>query len=424
MNRFAILAMLVLLLAACTADAPTDADPTADATLIQANLPRQLDPAVDAAQIAQLTAGNNQFAFYLYHAIRATDDGNLIYSPYSVSLAFSMVYAGARGQTEAEMAQVLHFLPQDVHHLTFNALDQRLAALGAGDDDGRFQLNIANAVWGQIGLPFNEAYLEILAQQYGAGLRASDFVQQPDAARQEINDWIADQTADRIKDMLAPGVIDSATRLVLANAIYFNAAWRVPFNADQTENGPFTLLDGRQVAVPLMRQYAARILYAEGEGYQVGVLPYSSDGVQMVVILPNEGEFAAVEAALTADFIAQARRQAEMRDTRLTMPRFEFDADLDLQQLLISLGMTDAFSGAANFNGIVEGGGLYISDALHRGTITVNEEGTEAAAATVIVMAESAMEPAELSLDRPFIFAIVAGETGDILFLGRVVDPS
>ena len=449
MKRLGLLTTILLLLAACTpattppAATPPPAPPTAatpvapapesdlirpEPDLIRADLPRLLAPDVDQTEIERLVQAHNQFAFDLYQAIRAESDKNLIYSPYSIWQAFAMVYAGARGQTEVEMAAVLRFLPQELHHLAFNALDQRLAALAAGDsndeESDRFELTIANAVWGQIGLPFRQAYLEILAQQYGAGLRASDFAQQPEAAREEINGWIAEQTAERIQDILPPGVITPNTRLVLANAIYFNAAWRFPFNEAATQDGPFTLLDGRQVTVPLMRESGMRVLYAEGPDYQAVTLPYAGDGVQMMIILPATGQFAAVEAALSADFLDGLRRQTELRDVTLTMPRFEFDSDLDLRQLLTSLGMVESFGGAADFSGIVEGGGLFISDALHRGTITVDEEGTEAAAVTVIILAESMLETAEVTLDRPFIFTIMEQQTGTLLFVGRVLNPA
>jgi serpin B len=424
MKQFTLLTIIILLLVACT---PADTPP-AQAELIQADLPRLVEPQVDEAQMEQLVQGNNSFAFDLYHAIREESADNLIYSPYSISLAFSMVYAGARGQTEAEMAQVLHFLPQDEHHPAFNALDQYLASLAEDEDgdeeNGRFQLNIANAVWGQVGLPFEEAYLATLAQQYGAGLRASNFVEQPEEARQEINDWIAQQTEERIEDILPPGAIDPTTRLVLANAIYFNAGWLFPFSAPATEDGPFTLLDGSQVTVPLMQHRAARIPYAEGPDYQAVALPYEGQSVEMLVIVPQPGHFEAVEAALSADFLNEVRGQAELRDVQLIMPRFEFDTDLDLQALLTGMGLGNPFGGGADFSGIVAGDGLYISDALHRGTITVDEEGTEAAAATVIAMTVSALETAEVTMDRPFIFAIIEQDTGAILFLGRVMNPA
>jgi serpin B len=321
---------------------------------------------------------------------------------------------------------VLHFLPQAEHHPAFNALDQYLASLAEDGDeeDGRFQLNIANAVWGQIGLPFEDAYLATLAQQYGAGLRASDFIEQPEEARQEINDWIAQQTEERIQDILPPGAIDPTTRLVLVNAIYFNAGWLFPFDADATGDGPFTLLDGSQVSVPLMQHSAARIPYAEALDYQAVALPYAGQDVEMLVILPQPGHFEAVEAALSADFLNEVRGQTQLRDVQLIMPRFEFDTDLDLQALLTGMGLANPFGGGADFSGIVAGGGLYISDALHKGSITVDEEGTEAAAATVTVMAESALETAEVTLDRPFIFAIIEQDTGAILFLGRVMNPA
>jgi serpin B len=340
-----------------------------------------------------------------------------------------MVYAGARGETESQMADVLHYLPQEGQHPTANALQQRTAELGRDDQtlDGGdpFELHIANAIWGQRDYPFREAYLETLARHYGAGLRTIDFAADPDAARERVNEWIAEQTADRIKDMVPPNVIDAATRLVLANAIYFRASWLYPFDREGTEEGPFEVLDGSEISVPLMHRDTVRMPYAEGEGYQAAMIPYDGGTVDMVVILPEPGRFGEIEQELSAEFFNIIRDQAQVHDVALTMPRFDFETDLPLGRRLQEMGMTDAFSLAdADFGGIVEGGGLYISAALHKANITTDEAGTEAAAATVVAMRESAMERAELSLDRPFILAITDNELGLILFLGRVVNPA
>jgi len=236
---------------------------------------------------------------------------------------------------------------------------------------------------------------------------------------------VAEQTAERIQDILPPGVITPDTRLVLANAIYFDAAWQFPFNADATQDGPFTLLDGSQVTVPLMQRSGTQMLHAAGPGYEAVLLPYVGDTVQMMVILPEDGQFAAVEAALSADFLNQVRRQFQLRDVTLTMPRFEFDTNLGLKDLLSGMGMQVPFSEAADFSGIAADSDLFISDALHRGTITVDEEGTEAAAATVIIVGvTSIVESVAVTLDRPFIFTIMDQQTGTILFLGRVLNPA
>jgi serpin B len=394
---------------------------------ISADRPRVEPSAAGTAQMAELAAGVNRFALDLYHAVDEQGDGNLIYSPSSIALAFSMVYAGARGETEAQMATVLGFLPQESHHPAANALERYLTTLGsgapaAGEGQGEaFRLNIANAVWGQRGLPFEDAYLQALAAHYGAGVRTADFAANPEGSRQAVNAWVTDRTAGRIEDALPPGAIDPLTRLVLANAIYFKAAWLFPFEADATVDGPFTLLDGSQVTVPLMRRGTARMPYAGGDGYQSVVLPYVGDSVEMVVIVPQAGRFEEIDAGLSAGFLTRVRATSETRDVTLTMPRFAFESDLDLASLLSDMGMPAPF-GPADFSGISRDADLSISAALHRATIAVDEQGTEATAATAIAMPTSAMQTAQLTIDRPFIFAIVERETGAILFLGRVTN--
>ncbi len=405
---------------------PTSVPPLAPtAQLVRADVSRGETPNVTQNEIDQLVRGQNDFAWNLYRAATNGSGDNLIFSPYSIGQAFSLVYAGARGTTESEMQDVLNYLPQNTQHAAFNALDQRLAKLGDDETQGEgepFTLRSANAVWGQRGFPFQQAYLETLAQHYDAGLRTADFVGQSAAVADEINRWVAEQTENRIKNIVGPEQITPDTRLVLANAVYFNAAWMIPFSAQETKDGPFTTLAGDEVTVPLMHG-TVRVPYMEGDGYQAVQLPYTNSSVDMLVILPHADRFANVEQQINADFIDTIRNRGEAYDVTLTMPRWEFESDLNLVELLMSMGMKQPFSSAANFSGIGDGG-LFISDAVHRGTITVDEEGTEAAAATIIGMATSAYPTAEMALNRPFIFAIVERDTGTILFVGRVTNPA
>ena len=402
--------------------------------LLRAEVERAAPPSLTSTQVEELIAANNAFATDLYRVATADSEENVIFSPYSVSLAFSMAYAGARGETEAQMQEALHFLPQEEQHAGFNALDQHLGQLSAAAEAGGdgavmesgepFHLRIANAAWGQQDFPFREAYLQTLGRQYGAGMRALDFSADPEAARQLINEWIAGATEERIRNMIPPDVISGDTRLVLANAIYFYGAWLFPFNEEMTEDGPFTLLDGSTVTTPLMHQRTARVPFTEGEGYRAVALPYTGQKADMLLILPDEERYTEVEGQLDADFLENVRGQLETRDVTLTLPQFDFESDVNLKAELQAMGMTDPFSSAADFSGMVEGGSLYISDALHKATITVDEVGTEATAATVIAMEESAMERGEFQATRPFMLAIVERETGTLLFLGRVLNPA
>jgi serine protease inhibitor len=411
---------LVVLLAGCHS-------PGSKGQLLQSDLPRVVSPDVTDAQVGQLVSGNNAFAFDFYHAIPAGDTDNLVFSPYSIWLAFSMLYAGAQGETETQMSQVLHFLAQENQHTALNAVDQGLQALGEARSDeeegGPFQLSLANALWGQQGYPFMQPYLDVLAEQYAAGLRLVDFQASPEAARQAINAWVAKETMGRIEEIAPPGSLDSSTRLVLANAIYFKAGWAYSFDPDATADGRFTLLGGSRVTVPQMH-LQIRLQYLQGEGFQAVRLPYVNQAVDMWVILPAEGQFEALQSQLNSAWLEDVRNQAGAREVILTLPRFDFESDLTLLELMQHMGLTAAFCPGQDFGGMAEGGGLCIANALHRATITVDEQGTEAAAATIAMIEVSKVEEVEMTIDRPFLFAILVRDTGLILFLGQVLDPS
>jgi len=397
---------------------------------VASDLARVRSPEVSEADMEALVEGNTAFALDLYqHLAEAQGDENLFYSPYSISLALAMTYAGARGETEQQMADALHYtLPQDRLHPAFNSLDQALVNRGEGaegkDEEG-FRLNIANAIWGQEDYVFLQDFLDTLARNYGAGMRVLDFASAAEEARVTINAWVSERTEGRIEELIPRGVIGSATRLVLTNAIYFNAAWAQPFQEGQTSDGTFHLLDDGEVTVPMMQQIAS-FGYAEEEGYQAVELPYDGNELSMVVVLPEAGGFVDFEAALDAERMGGIVEALERREVALTMPRFEFDSGFSLNDALKALGMEDAFSEAADFSGMTGTTELFISSVIHKAFVSVDEAGTEAAAATAVVMAEKAMpaEPVELRVDRPFVFLIRDIETGAVLFVGRVVDPA
>ena len=392
-------------------------------------------PAAASADLADLVDGNSAFAFDLFQALKA-QDGNLFYSPHSISVALAMTYAGAAGETASQMAETLRFLlPGDRLHPAFNALDHELASRGAdvrGQGGERFRLNIVNAVWGQQGHEFQEAFLDVLAESHRAGVRPADFGGAPEESRRAINDWVAERTEDRIRDLIPPGIINPLTRMVLTNAVYFNASWSVPFGEAETRDRPFQLLDGSSVAVPTMRT-EQELLYGAGDGYQAVDLPYAGHELSMTVIVPDRGRFAAFEDSLDATFVDRIIDGLRYRYVTLDLPRFEFESQFRLGEALKSMGMPDAFdSTASDFSGMDgrsclagDPGCLYIGAVLHKAFVSVDEAGTEAAAATAVVMqAESARPaPVAVTVDRPFLFLIRDRETGAILFVGRVVRP-
>ncbi len=402
--------------------------------IVAALLAGQTSPHQAVAQTdpARLASDNTAFAFDLYHALAADPEaGNLIYSPYSVSLALAMTYGGARGETARQMAETLHFtLPGDELHPAFHALQEALARPAEVPGEQPLELNIANAIWGQAGFPFRAAYLDLLAAFYEAGLRELDFLAAPEDARQTINDWVSQETEDRITDLLPPGSIQSDTRLVLTNAIYFYGAWRSAFEEALTAEGVFHLLDGGEVAVPMMRQ-TEHFGYAAGEGYQAVQLPYQGGRAAMLILLPDEGRFLAFENALDAARLAAALDALGPAELALTMPRWEHESEFSLVETLKALGMPDAFEeGRADFSGMADlataGGNLFISEVVHKAFIRVDEQGTEAAAATGVVVGITAMgpPPIEVTLDRPFIYVIYDLETEAVLFAGRVLNPA
>lgn len=419
-----VLGLLTSSLTGCSLPGPAS---SVKAEVARSDRPRLAAPAGEAAAVPELVAGNTEFALDLYRIVGDTDR-NVFYSPYSISLALAMTYAGARGDTAQEMADTLHFsLPPEQLHPAWNALDQALAGRGqqTAAEGERFRLHIANALWGQQGHPFEAEFLDLLAERYGAGLRLLDYAAAPEPARQAINRWVEEQTEEKIRDLLPPGSISEMTRLVLSNAIYLNASWMHPFNKDATRDGAFHLLDGSTVTVPMMQQ-SARLGYGEGQGYQLVELPYVGGELSMVVLLPTEGHFDAFAQGLDAQQLAALVQGLELAQVELALPRFEYEAGLQLRDALTRLGMEQAFNMEADFSGMTGKPDLFIDDVYHKAFVAVDEEGTEAAAATAVVMdlKMAVGQPQEVRVDRPFIFLIRDLQTDAILFLGHVVNPA
>jgi len=382
----------------------------------------------DPEEIEKVVSGNSQFALDLYQVLRQSP-GNLFFSPYSISLAMSMTYAGAAEDTEQQMADTLNYLDQDQQHPAIFALNRDLQSRsqeGAESDTQGFTLNIANSLWGQEDYPFVPQFLDTVAAYYEAPMFLVDYINQSEQARVQINDWVSEKTEEKIQDLIAPGVLDPLTRLVLVNAIYFNAAWQNQFEEGLTQEDIFTLLDGSEVTTLMMNQQET-LGYTALDGLQVIRLPYKEDLASMVVILPDEGEFDALESSLDLDQLQVLLAQTVSQELKLTFPKFKFDSSFELVEAMQALGMSAPFSlQEADFSGMNADRELFISNILHKAFVDVDEQGTEATAATAVVMSlTSAMpvEPIEVRVDRPFIFLIQDTQTGTILFIGRVLDP-
>ena len=376
---------------------------------------------VPPADVAAVVSGNNQFAFDLYAKLAGQEQGNLFFSPYSVSTALAMTYAGARGNTEAQMASALHFtLPQDDLHAAFGDVIGNLNG-GGGD----YQLNTANRLWGQQGFGFLPGYLDVTRVNYGAELAQVDFVGATEPTRQTINDWVADQTQHRITNLFPAGTITAGARLVLTNAIYFKSDWKYQFDPQLTQYAPFWTSPAERVDVSMMHQ-VKELKHAAGPTFQILELPYTGDDLSMIAVLPNDRNgLAALEASLTAETLSQAADQMATRKVSVSMPKFGMTQKFKLPSVLSSLGMSDAFDPTvADFSGINGEQNLYIASVVHKAFINLDEEGTEAAAATGGGMGVTNVgDPIpEFNADHPFVFFIRDNSTGSILFMGRVAD--
>lgn len=397
------------------------------ASIAQSSLPRDANPGVEQPIFSGFVEANNTFAIDLFHSL-IPQRGNLVFSPYSISAALAMTYAGARGDTESEMARALHFeLGQASLHPAFNQLDLALVrtAKSSSADEHPLQLRIANALWIEKTLPVLKSYLDIIARNYGAGVRLTDFVNQYEPARLQINDWVSDQTQKKIKDLIPQGVLDSYTRMVLVNAIYFKGDWLQQFDPADTKSAAFHRLDGSDIQAQLMFDQISAP-YATGNGYSAIELAYQGGTAAMDIIVPDDGRFDSFESGLTAKQLDELLGGMQPASVALGLPKFQFASKVDLGDALSALGMPDAFNpDIADFSGMTGGRDLFISKVLHQSFVAVDEKGTEAAAATSIIMAPtSAMEPGViLTVDRPFIFVIRDLSTRQILFIGHVLDP-
>lgn len=440
-SKTLVLPLAVVAIAACGATntgnpnggpgGPGGGDAPEGVELVRSSLARE-EPVLAEPERAQAGQDSRDFALALYAQARSSGSGDVFLSPYSISVALAMTYAGAATETKSEMMSALRFsLPEPQLHAAWNAIDRelqgradQLAGTEESEGDG-LQLEITNAAFLLQGFRPLEPFLDTLALHYGAGIYAADG--DPEETRVSINDWTAERTHDRIRDLLPMNSLDTAV-LVLLNAIYFKASWLAPFDLAATQPGTFHAPTG-DVSADMMR--GSSEVYAEGDGYQAFTLPYISPDVEMFVVLPAAGRFDEIEAGFDRAFFDRVHAELSTNfEVDLTFPRFTIEgATVNLVEALKALGMMRAFTGAADLSGIGgDPGDLYISDVLHQAFIAVDEQGTEAAAATAVIVSTTSAPPPKtpvsVIVDRPCLFAIYDKPTGQILFVGRLTDPT
>ncbi len=378
---------------------------------------------------------NNQFAFELYSELDKNQDGNMFYSPYSISSALVMTYEGAKGQTAEEMKSVFHFPENEILRPNFAAVYN-----GINKGTKAYELNTGNALWVQQDYHFLEDYLTTVEGYYGGKAANVDFIRETEKSRQTINSFIEEQTKDKIKDLIPRGAINSMTRMVLTNAIYFKGTWEWEFDKSDTRDMDFKITLDNVVKTPMMHMDPdkARFNYVDLGELQILEMPYKGEEISMLVLLPKQGEAYDRDTGemITYDYTLEdieltysnlEEWKGQMRETKLdsiSLPKFEFDTKYTMNNALSNLGMPTAFSGGADFSGMTEAEQLFISSVIHQAYVKVDEKGTEAAAATAVIMeVTSAMPSNVFNVDHPFIFIIQERETGNILFMGRVMDP-
>lgn len=377
------------------------------------------DPA-DPEAARSFAAAQNAFTWDLYFQLAPTA-GNIFFSPFSIATALAQVTAGARGDTAAQLHQALH--TESLGDGTWNgagSLELLLEEAATGDDT--FRLNVANSAWAQEGFTFEKAYLDALARYFGSEINVIDFKEDPDAARTTINDWVSEKTEEMIPELLPGGSVTNLTRLVLANAIYFNARWETEFHPSETNEGEFTLDDGSTTVAQFMSR-RGDIGVAEQDGFTAAELPYKGGRFSMMIILPPEFGPAGTAPAISQEIVDRLVAGMEAGDTQLAIPKFAFEYGQSLKDSLKALGIEALFDpDQADLSGIAPPDDLHVSDVFHKAIVRTDERGTEASAATGIIAGVTSM-PRMFRADRTFIFLIRDGETGAIVFAGRLSEP-
>ena len=383
--------------------------------------PSASDPPLTPRDVA---AASNAFACDLFAQLRTTP-GNLFFSPLSISTALAMTYGGARGETATEMITVLH-LPGDQASL-HSAYAELLRTLSVEGENPPYQLDVANRLWGQRGYGFLESYLETTREYYGAELAILDFRNEAEASRRQINDWVANRTAQKIQDLIPAGAVGELTRLVLTNAIYFHGKWARMFSTEDTRDEPFYTTASDAVKVPMMRQRDI-FAYASFPGLELLALPYQENDLSLVVLLPRERDgLPALAEQVTTTNLEVWIDELHERDVSVILPKLKLTSQFQLSRVLKTMGMRTAFDDKADFSGMTGDRDLYITAVIHTAFVDIYEEGTEAAAATGVTMGLTSVsqppKPLEFRADHPFLFLIRDNRTGTVLFFGRVTEP-
>jgi serpin B len=393
--------------------------------VVSAQLPAQPGPQYSKDALA-LAHGNNVFATDLFGQLRKKE-GNLFFSPYSISSALAMTYTGARGETAQEMATTLHFdLPPERLHRAFSEM---VHAFNAKKKDQPYQLSVANALWGQKGFTFLPGFLQLVQDNYEGGLKELDFARDPEAARKVINAWVERQTQDKIQELLQKKMLTSNTRMVLTNAIYFKAPWAERFPDAATKKEDFHLSGGGKVKVAMMHKFEDLPYFGEKD-LQAVAIPYKWNALSMVVLMPRKASgLADLEKSVTAERLREWAGKMKGHQVNLKLPKFKVTSEFSLADELQQLGMKLAFGDRADLSGMTSQAKLYIDKVIHKAYVDVNEKGTEAAAATAVIVAQPSapppqLPPATMHVDRPFLFLIQENRTGSILFIGRVASPN
>jgi serpin B len=383
------------------------------------------EPALDGNCLEPMNRAANpldQFAWELHQKL--PKEGNLFYSPFSISTALAMTSTGAKGETLNEMLKTLHLGEGEQAHAELGSLLNHLAA-STVEKQG-FEISTANALWGQQGYPWLQPFLDHTKKHYGAGLNQVDYIKAAEDARNTINAWVEKQTREKIKNLIPPNLLNADTRLVLTNAIYFKGNWLAQFDPKKTRESDFTLQDGTKVKVPTMNQ-TTTVPYFESEEFRVIELPYSGKQLSMVIFLPKKKDgLPAFEKQLNAAKVAEAISKLHAgEEVPIALPKFKMESSFSVAEPLQQLGMKRAFSVGADFSGMSsERDGLYIGEVLHKAFVEVNEEGTEAAAATAVIMMRGGLiSRPQFIADHPFLFAIRDLKSNSLLFIGRVANP-